>query len=399
MIENYFENDRVRVLEKRSKIIQDEIILLRRKILEILQDKYPNDLSQVDRTANSQFTNGFNRWFLQKWKDFELEFQKHWTQKIIPTNLKDDITTTPDQLLILKQSYNEKLNFLETELLDSNKFEEFWIKSKGQISDPTSANIKFRESVFLPFKNNAVDQLTETMVNTLYSIIGEIETMVVQFFGVEEIKNCILPGSHKQLHQEKLRHGLHTLFLRFARPLQYLVLEYAKGTPARSNIIKKYNHELQLLDLFYQGKDHVHLKDYLESGTWNAPSTPKPITNTKKNFLSLLQEEDRSVSEPARLSASFDETFLELKEDASTFIERLRNSVYPAASFEVFCVQELENIRVHILKNEETKQKISEILTEAACKDHPSLTNLIQSSIKNAEHTRRMVVALNNLKN
>ena len=422
-IDIYLDTTRAQILAKRCNSYIATGNELINQALNRLQSKFPTSLSDLEQQQASRARDELNNWFDDLWERFQRNLARYWNQTIRPSQSPDESGGNHEQFEGLLNRYTSLVERLaEKTLLNKDEVEQVFLEAKDVHSNPNRANQLSRDKLIKDNILPAMDSLTDGISDIFQEIASELQVWVCkEFFNLEGVDNLVFPSTFHDKNQAEqyrltVRYGLNALLLRYARPAAKIFIGTPRGFADREKMFEKYEREITLLSLYYEGNPQKkNLKGYLKIGQWidveeivdEAIDTINPLPQKPSlnglldgfgaDFLpSKKQTGDNPIIQTMsrqNQASNFDGVLKELQEDSNAFIDYLKNSVFHAASFTEFINQELEQVKLHLGKDD-TRRHFRQLIFAANDRKAPELTAHIQGVEQNLETQRRIIEAI-----
>jgi len=419
-VNNYIDNERSAVLQKRCDALVHNMRQLASEILLKLEPVY-GDIADSDFEEDDLLGKDFNQWWGREWQRIKKDFDVWYAESIQGRKEADSLGAEHQELAALRSAYDNKIEALLANLNNAQPDEIKRIYTAGgtlSMPDPREGNYKIREELFREIQKKFENELTDQLAQALQALIDQIVQKTEELlWDTDDIRKTLL-HSHidEGIEQARIRHGFQVLFLRFGRVAVEAFI--AKPLQARERLLSERAAEIKTLEAFYQGPDNAKheggLTHYLRYGLWNelkalaAPTTPARTTRTttSKNVAqellgSATEALKKSLEEPEKAPepATFDEVVDEINEDLAALQDYLKNSVFYAAGFITYCNQELERIRNRFKEMEDNdRQWIGIIRTAVKYEKNPKIPYSIAHSRRDFRLRREISLEIKEVK-
>ncbi|MDI1275852.1 dynamin family protein [Methylobacter sp.] len=410
-INYYIDNERSGVLERRCDALVSGIRQIANEVLLKLEPIY-GVFDETEIQEDDLLGKDFNQWWGREWQRIKKDFDTWYAEVIQGRKEADAVGSEHFELAALHVAYDEKIEFLLTNLTTAQPDELKRIYTAGgtiSMPDPREGNYKIREELFREIQKKFETELTDQLAQALQALIDQIAFKTQSLlWETEEVRKTLLHSDvDENLEQARIRHGFQVLFLRFSRVAVEAFI--AKPLHARERLLNERAAEIKTLEAFYQGDDKAKheggLTHYLRYGLWTkltqsggtgsrAKVAEKPPAKSQviQDIVNAVAAEamppaKKAAEEPGNMSVNepdnFEAVVAEINGDLTALLDYLKNSVFYAAGFITYCNQELERIRNRFKEMEDNdRQWIGIIRTAVKYEKNPNIPY-------NIAHTRR----------
>ncbi|TRW90755.1 dynamin family protein [Candidatus Methylobacter oryzae] len=422
-INYYIDNERSGVLERRCDALVSNIRQIANEVLLKLEPIY-GVFDETEIQEDDLLGKEFNQWWGREWQRIKKDFDTWYAEVIQGRKEADALGSEHHELAALHSSYDEKIEFLLSNLNTAQADELKRIYTAGgtiSMPDPREGNYKIREELFREIQKKFETELTDQLAQALQALIDQIALKTQSLlWDTEEVRKSLLHSDvDESLEQARIRHGFQVLFLRFSRVAVEAFI--AKPLQARERLLKERAAEIKTLEAFYQGSDKAKreggLTNYLRYGLWTklaqggtvsrAKAAEKPTAKNQviqdivnavtaeapspvKKVIEEL-ENTATVNEPS----DFESVVAEINGDLAALQDYLKNSVFYAAGFITYCNQELERIRNRFKEMEDNdRQWIGIIRTAVKYEKNPNIPYNIIHTKRDFRMRREIAVEL-----
>ncbi|PPK77339.1 dynamin family protein [Methylobacter tundripaludum] len=410
-INYYIDNERSGVLERRCDALVSGIRQIANEVLLKLEPIY-GVFDETEIQEDDLLGKDFNQWWGREWQRIKKDFDTWYAEVIQGRKEADAVGSEHFELAALHVAYDEKIEFLLTNLTTAQPDELKRIYTAGgtiSMPDPREGNYKIREELFREIQKKFETELTDQLAQALQALIDQIAFKTQSLlWETEEVRKTLLHSDvDENLEQARIRHGFQVLFLRFSRVAVEAFI--AKPLHARERLLNERAAEIKTLEAFYQGDDKAKheggLTHYLRYGLWTkltqsgaagsrAKVAEKPPAKNQviQDIVNAVAAEamppaKKTAEEPGNMSVNepdnFEAVVAEINGDLTALLDYLKNSVFYAAGFITYCNQELERIRNRFKEMEDNdRQWIGIIRTAVKYEKNPNIPY-------NIAHTRR----------
>ncbi len=410
-INYYIDNERSGVLERRCDALVSGIRQIANEVLLKLEPIY-GVFDETEIQEDDLLGKDFNQWWGREWQRIKKDFDTWYAEVIQGRKEADAVGSEHFELAALHVAYDEKIEFLLTNLTTAQPDELKRIYTAGgtiSMPDPREGNYKIREELFREIQKKFETELTDQLAQALQALIDQIAFKTQSLlWETEEVRKTLLHSDvDENLEQARIRHGFQVLFLRFSRVAVEAFI--AKPLHARERLLNERAAEIKTLEAFYQGDDKAKheggLTHYLRYGLWTkltqsgaagsrAKVAEKPPAKSQviQDIVNAVAAEamppaKKAAEEPENMSVNepdnFEAVVAEINGDLTALLDYLKNSVFYAAGFITYCNQELERIRNRFKEMEDNdRQWIGIIRTAVKYEKNPNIPY-------NIAHTRR----------
>jgi hypothetical protein len=423
-VNRYLDNDRAGVLAERCDALIKSLTESTDRLIDALAVNYPETPEEVDQAREDYIEDRIRSWWKLEWEKIKNDFMRFYKADIRRKEHPDEIVQREDEANL--ESFREKYNELVDRLLGNLESasperirELYFVEGAGPnlAKLATKAHIKCREAISREAMVK-VEIISKSLASTLEGIVLRMaDWLVDRLYGLEDVRR-ILGIDNEALH-ERTKHGMSTLFLRFARPGVNLFL-YTPRAVNRLEVIKEYKRDLAVLAEYYDGPDpsHRNLLTYLETGRWTSPSrddSEKGFVEDKDKespgndtwWLDDEEEEpDPRAESPEKLdhpirvepATSVDDIVREINEDVTALINYLKNSLFAASGFESYCIHELDRVRYRFVELEEFHDKWYLRVKAAHRRNHKRVCDALGPLERDYEFRREVAQELKGLR-
>ncbi|MGZ8174334.1 MULTISPECIES: dynamin family protein [Methylobacter] len=410
-INYYIDHERSGVLERRCDALVSGIRQIANEVLFKLEPIY-GVFDETEIQEDDLLGKDFNQWWGREWQRIKKDFDTWYAEVIQGRKEADALGSEHFELAALHVAYDEKIEFLLTNLTTAQPDELKRIYTAGgtiSMPDPREGNYKIREELFREIQKKFETELTDQLAQALQALIDQIAFKTQSLlWETEEVRKTLLHSDvDENLEQARIRHGFQVLFLRFSRVAVEAFI--AKPLHARERLLNERAAEIKTLEAFYQGDDKAKheggLTHYLRYGLWTkltqsggagsrAKAAEKPPAKSQviQDIVNAVAAEamppaKKAAEEPENMSVNepdnFEAVVAEINGDLTALLDYLKNSVFYAAGFITYCNQELERIRNRFKEMEDNdRQWIGIIRTAVKYEKNPNIPY-------NIAHTRR----------
>lgn len=372
-INYYIDHERSGVLERRCDALVSGIRQIANEVLFKLEPIY-GVFDETEIQEDDLLGKDFNQWWGREWQRIKKDFDTWYAEVIQGRKEADALGSEHFELAALHVAYDEKIEFLLTNLTTAQPDELKRIYTAGgtiSMPDPREGNYKIREELFREIQKKFETELTDQLAQALQALIDQIAFKTQSLlWETEEVRKTLLHSDvDENLEQARIRHGFQVLFLRFSRVAVEAFI--AKPLHARERLLNERAAEIKTLEAFYQGDDKAKheggLTHYLRYGLWTkltqssgagsrAKAAEKPPAKSQviQDIVNAVAAEamppaKKAAEEPENMSVNepdnFEAVVAEINGDLTALLDYLKNSVFYAAGFITYCNQELERIR------------------------------------------------------
>ncbi len=344
-IEYYLKNERTDVLRKRCEGLIERIIKPSRLIYRHVAERYPEDIEEAKKNDEEKRIDRLVEWWAKvKWEEIQTELSNHYE---LLCNGDADSKENNNAPGVIEQFRDRYVNTIQGEIKDipsryEKRREDLFGSMKIEGSDWSYANYQWRERLHIE-----IIELIEKVAKDLSGeILKEYENLIKKMsdllwnVDINRISSKIIK-SREEL-DNRLIHGLRTLFLRFARPVARVLIAAPQGSQRRNEIVKELGPDIELLDSYYEGEEPAYecLKKFVKYGKHllldhelrkRILGITLPMTAIEKK----IEESEYSTKE---------DMIKEVEADLSALEEYLINAVFSAAGFLAYRKQELFNL-------------------------------------------------------
>ena len=421
-INYYIDNERSGVLERRCDGLVSSIRQMANEILLKLEPIY-GVFDETEVQEDDLLGKEFNQWWGREWQRIKKDFDTWYAEVIQGRKEADALGSEHHELAALHVAYDEKIEFLLSNLTTAQPDELKRIYTAGgtiSMPDPREGNYKIREELFREIQKKFETELTDQLAQALQALIDQIALKTQSLlWETEEVRKTLLHSEvDETLEQARIRHGFQVLFLRFSRVAVEAFI--SKPLQARERLLKERAAEIKTLEAFYQGADKAKreggLTHYLRYGLWTklaqggtgsrtrAAEKPAPKNQVIQDIVNAVTAEAvspvKKVIEDTETTSSyepgdFEAVVAEINGDLAALQDYLKNSVFYAAGFITYCNQELERIRNRFKEMEDNdRQWIGIIRTAVKYEKNPNIPYNIDHSRRDFRMRREIAVEL-----
>lgn len=410
-INHYIDHERSGVLERRCDALVSAIRQIANEVLHKLEPIY-GVVDEAEIQEDDLLGKDFNQWWGREWQRIKKDFDTWYAEVIQGRKEADALGSEHFELAALHTAYDEKIEFLLSNLTTAQPDELKRIYTAGgtiSMPDPREGNYKIREELFREIQKKFETEMTDQLAQALQALIDQIALKTQSLlWETEDVRKTLLHSDvEESLEHARIRHGFQVLFLRFSRVAVEAFI--AKPLHARERLLNERAAEIKTLEAFYLGDDKTKheggLTNYLRYGLWTkltqssaagsrakAAEKPAPKNQVIQDIVNAVAAEamppvKKIAEEPKDMSANepgnFEEVVGEINGDLAALQDYLKNSVFHAAGFITYCNQELERIRNRFKEMEDNdRQWIGIIRTAVKYEKNPNIPY-------NIAHTRR----------
>jgi hypothetical protein len=427
-INYYIDNERSGVLERRCDGLVNSIRQIANEIMVKLEPVY-GVFDETEIQEDDLLGKDFNQWWGREWQRIKKDFDTWYAETIQGRKEADALGSEHEELAALHAAYDEKIEFLLSNLTTAQPDELKRIYTAGgtiSMPDPREGNYKIREELFREIQKKFETELTDQLAQALQALIDQIALKTQNLlWDTEGVRKTLLHSDFDEnLEQARIRHGFQVLFLRFSRVAVEAFI--AKPLHARERLLHERSAEIKTLEAFYQGADNAKheggLTHYLRYGLWSkltqtgtvgsrSKASEKPAAKNQviQDIVNAVAAEamppvkklvEESTDKLFSIEpANFEEVVAEINGDLAALQDYLKNSVFYAAGFITYCNQELERIRNRFKEMEDNdRQWIGIIRTAVKYEKNPNIPYNIVHSRRDFRIRREIAVELKEIR-
>ena len=409
-IQHYLDEERTGLLEKRCNAMFRDIVDTAQDIYATVRKKYPADPEQAKREQEEQRIIEFSEWWGGRWEKIRADVG----------NIFQEGTGTSVKVV---DEFHQRYEELVKE--EMNKLSSRQVENRQQIFDSVSipafdsskANIVWREKLYPDVRKMLLllsqNLALELQKQTAY-FVAELES---QLWGSQRVQSRLIKNN--EMYASGIERSLHTLFLRFARPIAEVLIRGAVGSETRHEIRNRIGNDIEIIDNYYQGEEPAlkrlgryatHGADLLTNDSVRknvlGPSVDIAKIIIGKNIfaniaLHAVEMATSKESEPAENKAnkSTSDTKSNVIEEVETDVRVLEyyllSGIFEAAGFSAFCQQELENLRDSFIESEHFWRGVVETEWQNG---NPELSKELPSNLQEFKFDTEVSDKLNQLK-
>jgi len=354
IINNYLNDERVEIVERRCNSLFEEILKRGDEIYKSVRSHIPEDPDEAARRLDASRTRAFFVWWSKKKKNIKADFNEYY--------LKDlSIGFSDNTLQCFHNRYCELITegMLNIPSRATGHRDRNFFGSMQHGFDEETANREWREALYYDIRRMIEDIASKLAIELEQDSQKVANFVSTQLWGNKLVTTLLVGDSRIK---ERLQYSLKTLFLRFVRPVAEALIRAPVRSPTRNNIVADWGVDIDILDYYYpavkDGGEEVYrqLKRYLRYGVklLNNPEYVqselkiKPIKSDKvqailKHVLSEMNEKSPYIDKQRLVVEEVESDLLALEHYFLT-------SLFRASGFQAFGQQELENIRDKFLE-------------------------------------------------
>ncbi|NET44293.1 dynamin family protein [Okeania sp. SIO2B3] len=345
-INDYINNERVTVLEKRCNAIIKTILTTSKEIFEVVSKRYPENPDEAKRREENQRRIEFSEWWEKKWAEIQGDFTKYYSKNIRKLTIDEGVEYSSD---IVKQFRARYLQDIDTKMKElesktSKRKEEIFEQTTRKEFDPKRTDYEWREELDGDISTLLLDIAHQLALEIKEEALKLVKYLTTLLWESPEVKARLIGNTEQFV--EVLSHSLTALFLRFARPVADSLIPGPLDSETRKRIVKRLGVDIEIVDNYYSGEEKAFsvLKRYVNRGS-------KLLYNSNIRYEILgVREVSEDVPQPPNNSA--EEVILEIETDIKALGTYLRSAIFDAAGFEQFCLQELDDLRDRFIRYE-----------------------------------------------
>jgi len=410
IVDNYLENERASVLARRCRALYDEGRALATEFTSALASQYPQSPGDLEGEQRFQEYSQLSKWFDRHWDDFRTKLAKHWFSHVVPAKGADDAAGKPTSFKKMDDDFKEIIRGLRAEFPSPEQIEEEHLRVRQEWSTPLRANLEVRDSLCEKYFDPALEKATAKMADVVLGTASGVAEWVVKecFFGIEDVRPFAFPKAAPEEFRNAIMQGLKALFLRYARPAKDLFVAEPRGTPEREALMTHREKDITLLAAYYDNPEHPERRNlvaFLRSGNWGVITEDmrevvetvgpiiKPMHPAAGPIADTLEALLKAQTEQRTISSKVANVKDEISEDCDAFADYLEHSVFAAAAFGEFAVQELQRIKdtLYATRNRDTHDGIRDVVWRAVARKDPRITSAIGTEFGNVDRLRRIV--------
>ncbi len=422
VIERYLDHERTEVIRRRVASMVTQGRLLARELLDALRGRFPESTEELDLRLRLVEIEAPARWFDAKWEEFQRRFGTFWSEKVAPVSSQDDMDGVNPKLERLRGAYLEAIREVSKSFPTAAAIVEEHARLRPEFPTPVAVNIAVRNSMLERYVDPGLETVTLAMTQTVVEVAREIADWVVRegFHGVEGVRGVVFPERSIDAYAKTIEVGLRTLFLRHARPARSMFLRTPRHTEDRRLMLKRFRSEVRVLEEFYKNpKAPVRrfLAGYLEDGQWidrealekaaaavltaagaaTSPTVAAVAGTAAKTIAERIKQGSGGAAATGKPVTSVGE---EIAADCEAFLDYLEHSIYRAAAFEDFAMQELDRLRTPLLATSarSARDAIREQVFAAYIRKHPPLIAALGETVGDDARIRQVVQAVSMLR-
>lgn len=374
---SYIENDRAEVLERRCDGLVSDGRTLTRALLDVLGSKYPDDIAEIERTADDVAARRFNEWWAREWRRIEEEFARFYATKI---QMKSDVDAPGEphpSLVKLREAFAQKIDveLANPELLQRSRMKAVYqreVTGPGGVHQPHHAHTMLRRELH-PSVLRGIDAVSRALSIALADLSKEmLDEMARLLWAGDRVR---LEMGNADARVQLYQHGLSTLFLRFARVVVDLLVSSPRSD--RERLVERMEADILALAHFDPPARSAETK----SKAAEVASSVAAIAETMKILPSgssrlaegVAPKPKASPFQPKTSGDEFESIAREIEEDMASLRDLLKSAVFDAAGFVAYCHQELEAIRARFLDLERTARVWTAVVQTEVHRRNPAI--------------------------
>jgi len=341
-IEYYLKNERTDVLRKRCEKLIERITKPSRIIYRHVAERYPEDIEEAKKNDEERRIDRLVEWWAKiKWEEIQTELGNYYESLC---NGDADAKNVPEVIEKFRDRY---VNTIKTEIknipsMSEKRREDLFGSMKIEGSDWSLANFRWRERLHI----EAIELVEKVARDLSEEILKEYDHLIKKMSDLlwnvdsSRISSKIIK-SREEL-DNRLIHGLRTLFLRFARPIARVLIAAPHDSQRRNEIVKELGPDIELLDPYYEGKEPAYecLKKFVKYG-----ASLLLDHELRKRILGIdmpISELEEKIKNSEY--STKEDMIREVEADLDALEEYLINAVFSAAGFLAYRKQELFNL-------------------------------------------------------
>jgi GTPase SAR1 family protein len=352
-IQNYLDNERTALLQKRCNGMIGDILKTARDIYQTVAAVYPEDPEQAKRAEENNNYIEFHQWWHNRWQKIRAD---------VNNRFKDGNEVSVRNRQLFRARYEdlvkEKINSLPARQLE--KRQEIFDSVSNPVFDANKANIHWREELHSDFRKLIADLAKKLAVELQQEALDLIQDLEKQLWDSKAVKPKLV---HDDIsYSSLLEHSLNTLFLRFSRPVVELLIRAPVGSQTRKEARKKMGADSEIVDNYYAGGEPAleRLSQYANHGVKLLidEQKRKEVLGVSANtviesiigsnpFCNIMLGVSKTVSNELSEAITNEQDIMiaEVEADIRVLEHYLIYGIFEASGFSVFCQQELDNLR------------------------------------------------------
>lgn len=334
-VASYLKNERAHVLRKRCDALIESIMKPSRILYRQIAERFPEDPEEAKKHAEEhRIERLFEWWTTERWNEIQTALGTYYkilteTGEGIKRFEERYLTTVQDAMRQLPSRQEKRREALFGTKLVS---EVDWSENNYQWREKLSAEI-------MEMIETIAKELSGEIIQECDELIRYISTLL---WGVAESRISQKIILSRQELESRLRHGLQTLFLRFARPVARALIDGPFDSQRRREIVRRLGVDMELLDPYYEGDEPAYesLKKFVRYGRALLidPRLRKEVLGVDAQ---IKTEIPHSTEDIATTDLSKERLIAEVEADLQALEVYLKKAVFAAAGFLAYRNQEL----------------------------------------------------------
>jgi hypothetical protein len=401
-IEDYLQDERVQVLRQRCDRPIQRILDAAQEVYRKTRKSFPEDPEEARNQALREQRKLFEKWWEDQWLGMRASLEGYFRREVEgelyaheADEADGDFETSVDRL---RQRYSELVEhgLKRLQYRQSAKREELFnaLRVRGAYNEAT-INEMWRERLYSDI-TTLIERIAEQLsMELLEEAQNLVAAMTELLWNESDVRDELLESPER--FRGELQIGLKTLFLRFARPVINALIFAPRGTMKRKRVLEKLGRDVTLLDPYHRGDGggndelYAHLLSFAMYGEQLVQS------KKAKGILSKIAEYGlKETASPAavvqlfsevkdvtpRHARSLEEVIIEVENDLAAAQAYLLDSVFQAAGFAEYRLQELARLRDQFVDGEPTWRAVAK---SAWHERNPRLLAALPGNLRNRE--------------
>ena len=345
-IDRYLKEERTSVFQKRCERLLEKLIEPSRRIYKSVAEKYPEDIEAAKRSEKERRIDLLMDWWTKdKWNEIQTKVGEYYESLCNGTT--DGRSNSPEAVEKFRKRYNETIRteMKSIPIMLKEKRENLFRTKIIEGLDWTELNYIWRERLHSNVIE-AVEKVARALSGEILQEYDElIQHMTALLWDVDAVRISQKIIVSRDEFENRLVHGLRTLFLRFSRPVARVLIAAPQNSQRRKERIEELGPDMDLLDPYYEGEERAY-----ECLTKFAKYGIRLLLDhyLRQNILGIDLPPELSLEELDKLSKAFtnqhptkEDMIQEVEADLNAFEEYLTNAVFSAAGFLAYREQEI----------------------------------------------------------
>lgn len=411
LIKNYLDQERVGLLEKRCNQIVADIVEISHSIYKKVSEFYPENPEEAKKIQENSNRIEFHQWWDQRWEKIRADVNNYFYEQKKQNNLASIFRSRYEELI------REKIAALPSRQIEQR--EQIFDSASHPVFDAARANFEWRQKLYSDVRKMVADISGNLAYELKQQALELIAILEGKLWNSKSVKAKLIKQEEEYLRL--LEHSLHTLFLRFVRPIVDVLVRAPVGSDTRKETRESIGADIEIIDNYYSGEEPAlkRLRQYANHGFYLLVDDEKRKEVLGKDIASALDSiisanvfgqiglaTAKTVVDTLeeKLETKKEGMISEVEADIRVLEHYLIFGTFDASGFNAFCQQELENIRDSFLDITNKSYWIAVVENEWCAGNKALLSELpinlrsFDFNIETSERLRQLGISLTSMK-